>query len=41
VAHSPKNVVQGACVPEFGIKAPFEAAFGGSAGNISRKIASD
>jgi hypothetical protein len=33
--------VQGACMPEFGIKAPFELSIGGSAGNISRKIASD
>jgi hypothetical protein len=35
------NVVQGACIPDIGIKAPFKLSIGGSAGNISRKIGSD
>jgi hypothetical protein len=33
--------VQGACIPEFGIKAPLKLPIGGSAGNISRKIDPD
>src|SRR5207245_7387351 len=35
------NVVQGACMPEFGIKAPLRLSIDGSAGNISRKIGAD
>jgi hypothetical protein len=35
------NVVQGACMPDIGNKAPYKLSIDGSAGNISWKIGAD